>query len=269
MDEQTIRWVLFSGISGFGVISQNRLLRLCGGIDGCFEKSRDELLRLVLYARNGQSVEARRLESFLNARDDRTAYHDAQRIVADCEKIGITIVTCADERYPRRFAGLPDAPVVIYIKGLLKINEYKRSVGLIGARRCSGEGKTTAITIAENEIEQGSAIISGMAKGIDSYAHTAAIKNGGYTLAVLGNGPDICYPKEHGSLYSEIIAVGCVLSEYPPGTEPRKYLFPKRNRLIAALSDELFVIDTGRHSGTETTVESCISYGRTVRCLTP
>ena len=103
-----------------------------------------------------------------------------------------------------------------------------------------------------------------MAKGIDSYAHTAALKNEGYTIAVLGNGVDICYPEEHERLYEEIARKGCVLSEYPPETKPREFRFPRRNRLIAALSDELYVIDAGRHSGTETTVKACEIYGRTV-----
>ena len=85
-----------------------------------------------------------------------------------------------------------------------------------------------------------------------------------YTIAVLGSGPDICYPKEHQVLYEAIISCGCILSEYPPGTEPRRYMFPRRNRLIAALSDELYVIEAGRYSGTQSTVETCMRYGHEV-----
>ena len=103
-----------------------------------------------------------------------------------------------------------------------------------------------------------------MAKGIDSYAHTAALKSFGYTIAVLGNGADICYPKEHERLYEMIAEKGCILSEYPPETGPREYLFPKRNRLIAALSDKLYVLEAGRNSGTNTTVEKAEEYGRKV-----
>ena len=81
---------------------------------------------------------------------------------------------------------------------------------------------------------------------------------------MLGNGVDICYPIEHEKLYEEIAAKGCVLSEYPPGTRPREFRFPERNRLIAALSDELYVVDTGHHSGTETTAKACDLYRRIV-----
>lgn len=105
-------------------------------------------------------------------------------------------------------------------------------------------------------------MISGMAKGIDSYAHTAAVKAGGYTIAILGNGPDICYPEEHIKLYESICNTGCVLSESPPGIEPRRYMFPCRNRLIAAMSDELFIIDAGRNSGTKSTIAAAERYGK-------
>lgn len=103
-----------------------------------------------------------------------------------------------------------------------------------------------------------------MAKGIDSYAHTAVLKNGGYTVAVLGNGLDQCYPGEHQNLMECIIRQGMVLSEYPPGTPPYRYNFPRRNRIIAALLEELYVIESGSRSGARTTVEYCEKYGHRV-----
>ena len=106
-----------------------------------------------------------------------------------------------------------------------------------------------------------------MAKGIDSYAHTSALLHGGNTIAVLGNGPDICYPKEHAALMERIIETGAIVAEYPPGTKPRPYSFPMRNRLIAAMSDTLYVVDTGRNSGTISTIESALKYKKQViRC---
>jgi DNA processing protein len=147
---------------------------------------------------------------------------------------------------------------------MLRINEFTGCAAIVGARGWTAEGKGMAIDFATRAVESGSAVISGMAKGIDSYAHTAALKANGYTIAVLGNGVDICYPKEHDKLYAEIVKRGCVLSEYPPGTEPREYFFPKRNRLIAALSDKIYVVEAGRHSGTQTTVESGRKYSKTV-----
>ena len=155
-------------------------------------------------------------------------------------------------------------PVVLYAKGELRVNDFDDTLGIIGSRRCTLEGKEITIETATKAVNNNTAIISGMAKGIDSYAQTAVIKSKGYTIAVLGNGANICYPKEHERLYEKIAESGCILSEYPPGTGPRRYMFPRRNRLIAALSDRLVVIDAGRNSGTESTVKYSMKYGREV-----
>ncbi|MGX8714854.1 MAG: DNA-processing protein DprA [Lachnospiraceae bacterium] len=265
MGEEIIeKYIRLTLIPGFGVISQNRLLMLCGDIEACFAMASEELRNSFHTTEGVRKTEEKRLESFLCMREDIGNKDTACRILESCREKGIDVITSRDARYPARFKTLPDMPILLYAKGTLKINEYSSTVGIIGARRCSREGKEKAILKAEREMIQGAAIISGMAKGIDAYAQTAAIKNGGYTIAVLGNGADICYPKEHERLYEEIIANGCVLSEYPPGTVPKAYMFPRRNRLIAGLSDILYVIDAGRNSGTHTTIDCCRKYGRAV-----
>lgn len=260
--EDLIRHVLLSNIAGFGVVSQNRILGLCGDIKNCFSINADELFYRDDMCAARDRIGKKRLELFINSRNSEEKREQAEAIIEKCVVKDIEIITAVDQRYPDRFKGLPDMPVVIYAKGDLRINSFTRSIGIVGARRCSQGGKQSAITIACEEIQKGSAIISGMAKGIDSYAHTAALKNGGYTIAVLGNGADICYPEEHERLYQEIALKGCILSEYTPGTKAREYRFPQRNRLIAALSDEVYVIDAGSRSGTQTTVEACGRYGR-------
>jgi DNA processing protein len=97
--------------------------------------------------------------------------------------------------------------------------------------------------------QQGITVASGLAKGIDSYAHTACLKEGGYTLAFVANGPDICYPPEHRSLMEEILVSGAVLSPYPPGTRPRQEYFPLRNRILSAWIDQILVVEAGERSG--------------------
>ena len=188
----------------------------------------------------------------------------ANDIWEKCYNLGITICTVEDDEYPDRLRFLLDRPIVLYSLGNQKINDIQRSVGVVGARRCTREGKDKAIEITQKETERGAAIVSGMAKGIDSYAHTAAIKSRAYTVAVLGCGADICYPAEHQSLYDEIINSGCIISEYPPGIKPRRYMFPARNRIIAGLSDTVYVVDVGWHSGAESTVNYSRKYGRQV-----
>ncbi|MDY3714362.1 MAG: DNA-processing protein DprA, partial [Blautia sp.] len=108
---------------------------------------------------------------------------------------------------------------------------------------------------------------SGMAKGIDSYAHTACLKSGGYTVAVLGNGLDICYPCEHRKLMEQIAEKGLLISEYPPGIRPAKYRFPCRNRLISAWSDKMIVVAPGKGSGALITAEYEKKYGRKVEVI--
>lgn len=261
--ENILRYVWLSLIPGFGVVSQNKLIRLCKGIENCFLADADELLYKDSLRDVPERIGRSRLEAFIKGREKQEEER-ARAVVKECRQKHISIITPDDPAYPYRFWGLPDMPFVLYARGSLQINNYKKAIGIVGARRCSAGGKQSAIMIAYDEVGKGAAIISGMAKGVDSYAHTAALKKEGYTIAVLGNGVDICYPIEHEKLYEEIAAKGCVLSEYPPGTRPREFRFPERNRLIAALSDELYVVDTGHHSGTETTAKACDLYRRIV-----
>ena len=267
--EKTKKYIILSLIPGFGAVSQMRLIEICEGIEGCFLFSFDELMRRDLSFDAVSRLGARRIERFCSMRFSREIIENAELIIDDCANKNIYVITREDDLYPDRFKPIIDMPVTLYIKGELSINERIQSVGVVGARRCSQKGKNDAISVTEKEVENGSAIISGMAKGIDSYAHTAALNNHGYTIAVLGNGPDICYPSEHKKLYTEIERRGCIISEHPPGTKPKAYSFPRRNRLIAALSDLVYVIDVGRNSGTASTVSFCEKYKRPVRMIDP
>ena len=259
-EERKIKYLVLTLMKGIGPVTQNALLDICGNIDRCFTADAEELLCADIEDRLGRN----KINSFVLQRTDKELWNRARDILKASDKKGINVIMREDADYPTRFTGIPDMPVLLYIKGRLRINDLPLAVGIVGARRCTAEGKEKAIDVARMSVDKGAAIISGMAKGIDSYAHTAALKSHGYTVAVLGNGADICYPAEHEKLYEEIAENGCILSEYPPETTPREYFFPKRNRLIAALSDQLYVIEAGRNSGAKSTVESCIRYGRKV-----
>ena len=259
-EAKILKYIVLTRMKGLGPVTQNSLLSSCGDIQRCFEASSDDLISLSKIKQIGRS----RIESFIVQRNDKNLWIQAEKILSSLEASGIKMIVYDDMEFPYRFKNLKDMPIVLYLKGMLVINGFRNSIGIIGARRCTIEGKQTAIDISAKAAETNTAVISGMAKGIDSYAHTAAIKSHGYTIAVLGNGADICYPKEHERLFEEITEHGCVLSEYPPGTPPRAYHFPRRNRLIAALSDKLYVIDAGRNSGTQSTIEYSMEYDREV-----
>lgn len=263
-EENAMDYLRLTLMAGFGPVSVNHLMELCGDVNACFAIDADSLLkaesRFILKNGHGEIGE-KRLRRFAAQRDSAEIMEEVEKIIRKCDQAGISVITKRDIRYPGRLVGLKDAPILLYAKGSLEINEYSESIGIVGARRCSRQGKEKAIAVAGTAVENGNAVISGMAKGIDAYAHTAALKSGGYTIAVLGCGADICYPAEHQELYEKIAKNGCIISEYPPGIKPRQYMFPQRNRLIAALSDALYVVDAGTKSGTETTITACRKYG--------
>ena len=147
---------------------------------------------------------------------------------------------------------------------LIDCPNMRIGIAVVGARRCTREDKEKCIARVKRcgEDNPGAIIVSGGAKGIDGYAHTAAIKNGLRTIAFVGTGPDRCYPKEHIELFEQISEHGMILSEYPPGTSAYPSHFPRRNRLIAAWSDEMYVIGAGRNSGTLTTKQYFEKYHR-------
>ena len=144
----------------------------------------------------------------------------------DCQNKNISILCWNDERYPLHAREPADAPPMLYYKGNIK--KMDQTVGIVGARRCSQKAKQETVFLASEYAKTRIAVVSGMAKGIDSYAHTACLNAGGYTIAILGNGLDICYPSEHHKLMKCIEEKGLLLSEYPPGTPPSRYTFPRR-----------------------------------------
>lgn len=167
------------------------------------------------------------------------------------------------ETFPERLRNIDSAPYGIYIKGSLPANT-ERSVAIVGARRCSEYGKTMAEKLGKALAEHGISVISGMARGVDSYAHIGSLKGKGTTYAVLGCGVDICYPTENKALYEDILQSGGIISEYPPGTEPRAQLFPARNRIISALCDIIVIVEAKERSGSLITADFAMEQGKDV-----
>ena len=167
---------------------------------------------------------------------------------------GIRYISCDMEEFPDKLRGLSEPVEGIYVKGNADLL-YKRSIAIVGSRRCSEYGKRVAMKIGGAAAANGLCVISGMAIGIDNFAHRGALSEGGKTLAVLGTGPDICYPPQHRKLYEEICDKGLIVSEYPPGTEAMPFRFPQRNRIIAGLSEAVVVVEARAGSGSLITAE--------------
>ena len=190
--------------------------------------------------------------------------------IADTLKVlnsqGTNFYITSDTEYPESLRSIASAPQGIYVKGKLP-DTFLPKVAIIGARNCSAYGsqmtKAYAKELARNHIP----IISGMARGVDGIAESAAIEAGGYVCSVLGCGIDICYPKENRQIYDECLKSGCIISEYPPGTAPHPRLFPPRNRIISGLSDAILVMEARERSGTLITVNMALDQGRDIYAL--
>ena len=167
---------------------------------------------------------------------------------------GIRYISCDMQEFPDKLRGLSEPVEGIYVKGNADLL-YKKSIAIVGSRRCSEYGKRVAMKIGGAAAANGLCVISGMAIGIDNFAHRGALSEGGKTLDVLGTGPDICYPPQHRKLYEEICDEGLIVSEYPPGTEAMPFRFPQRNRIIAGLSEAVVVVEARAGSGSLITAE--------------
>lgn len=175
----------------------------------------------------------------------------------------IIVLEKEDIRYPDLLRQIPEPPKQLYCIGNLELLKMP-AAALVGSRKCSEYGKQVAMNLGKTLAQAGAAVVSGMAKGIDSFAQLGTLKAGGKTIAVLGCGVDICYPAENRKLYDQIVSEGLIVSEYPPGTAPMPYMFPQRNRIIAGLSRVVTVVEAGRDSGALITAGLAEDFGREV-----
>lgn len=173
-------------------------------------------------------------------------------------------IKIGDKLYPKKLLHIYQPPKCLYVLGNATIlNEP--SIAIIGCRRCSDYGKKVSYYFAEELSKRKIVIVSGLAKGIDAYAHKGALNVKSKTIAVLGCGLDIVYPSENLEIYKKIIQTeGAIVSEYPLGTRPERHHFPERNRIISGLSDGVLVVEAKERSGTLITVEHALEQGKDV-----
>ena len=179
-------------------------------------------------------------------------------------KYDIKVIREGDKLYPEKLMHIYARPQTLYVIGDETILN-KRGIAMIGCRNCSTYGRKTAYDFAYKLAQKGLNIISGLARGIDTYSHLGAVKAKGKTITVLGSGLDRIYPPENRKLYEAIIQTGgAIISEYPLGTPPDKLHFPARNRIISGLSDGVLVVEARQKSGTFITVEHALDQGKDI-----
>ncbi len=187
----------------------------------------------------------------------------AKEIIEKCKRNNIEIISFIESNYPEELKKIYSPPLLLFYRGNPEILK-KRKIGIIGTRKPTRYGREVAYEFSKKIAKYGIIIISGGARGIDTIAHKGALDAGGETICVLGSGIDVIYPPENKSIFKEIEKRGIILSEYPPGTKPFAHHFPMRNRIIAALSELIIVVEAGERSGTFITVKWAIEMGKEI-----
>jgi DNA processing protein len=251
-----------ANINHIGVRKINLMLQAFGSAEELFRASREELNKFKEDCTGILRFAEGDMEAVYNSRDTGRI----QNSYAKLEKNGIYFVSKEDEQYPAKLRNIYDAPFALYVKGRLP-KEDEKLLAVVGARECSSYGKEMAVHFASAIAKEGIAIVSGLARGIDSYSHEGALMAGGQTYGILGCGIDICYPKENINLYMELPKKGGIISEYAPGITPIAGNFPMRNRIISGLSDGILVIEAREKSGSLITVDLGLEQGKDIYAL--
>lgn len=260
MSEQTKYFVAFSYFLGIGPIRFKQLISHFGNPKKAYESDQKELEKIL-----GQKI----TEKFLEFRQS----FSADSILEQLFKKKIQVLTQEDPDYPRQLRQIADPPICLYVFGNRKILNGEISqksivnhiLAIVGTRKPTSYGLQVAEKFAEELVQYGFIIVSGMALGIDSSAHWGAIKGGGKTIAVLGCGVDIIYPPSNKTLYQKIIETGgTIVSEFPPGHTVLKGLFIARNRIISGLSAGVLVVEGAKDSGALITARYAAEQGRDV-----
>ena len=199
------------------------------------------------------------LSSLLAARDGVAPEEEMEKL----DRLGIRALTWHDDAYPARLKEIYDRPALIYVRGqLTSADEW--AVAVVGTRRATVYGRQVVEELADGLARNGVTVVSGLARGIDSISHRTSLKAGGRTIAVLACGLDLVYPPEHLKLAQEIAEQGALISDYPPGTQPRSEFFPRRNRIMVGLSLGVLIVEGDLKSGALITARSALDENRDV-----
>ena len=246
-------WISLSLVPGLGINGYWRLLDYFHSPGDVLQASRKQLCQVPGIREKQIAGLASRETVLPRGRDE----------LAKLESIGGEALSFEDPGYPALLRQISDPPPVIYISGkkeLLKEN----SVAIVGSRAATIYGRRTAYSLAGSLAGYSVTVVSGLAHGIDAEAHAGSLAVGGDTVAVLGCGLDVVYPRENRDLYRQIAEQGVLVSEYPLGTQPEGFRFPARNRIIAGLSKGVVVVEAAKKSGSLITAQLALDYGREV-----
>lgn len=245
-------WLWLTGLRGVGGRQKLALLDHFGDPESVYFADGGEYLLVEGMTRSAaQALEEKSLEQ-------------ADRILGDCQAMGLRLVTLRDAEYPNRLRNIYDPPLLLYVQGRLPLFDDEVAIAMVGSRSASLYAQQAAERLAYQLTDQGALVVSGLARGGDAAAHRGALRAGGVTAAVIGGGHDVIYPPENRPLYEDIAVRGAILSEYPPGTPHDGRHFPVRNRIISGLSLATVVIEAPERSGALITADRALDQGRDV-----
>lgn len=194
--------------------------------------------------------------------------NQAFELVKRCKALDVQMLCIDDDNYPAKLKKIKDPPVVLYCKGTVINTDTNLCIGMVGTRKMTDYGQKTAEYLASGVANCGAVVVSGLADGIDGVCHRACMGAGGFTIGVIGNSIDTVYPKINASLFNKMYKNGLVVSEYWPGSKCGKQAFPRRNRIIAGLSDVVVVVEAPADSGALITASWAVKQGKPV-CVPP
>jgi DNA processing protein len=253
--EEQRDWIALAAVEGVGPVLFRRLLERFGTPGQVLAASRTALAGV-----RGMTVPL--IESLKNGAAHRFAEDELRRL----EKMhDVRLITFLDADYPRRLFEIGSPPPLLYLRGRLPF--WDPALAVVGSRRATRNGLKAAQELSAAAARAGLLVVSGLARGIDTAAHQGALAGGGSTVAVLGCGVDCPYPPENRELSERITANGCLLSEFPLGTQPLADHFPRRNRIISGLSRGVLVVEAADKSGSLITARYALDQGREVMAV--
>jgi DNA processing protein len=244
-------WVGFSRMPGIGRVKISQLLDYFNTLEHAWKAPTDDLKK--------SGLDSKTVENIVNLRTSIAPDEEIDSL----RKYKVKVLTCNSPDYPQRLKEIYDYPPVLYIRGDL-LTEDECCLAVVGTRRATVYGRQVTEEIVTDLARNGITIVSGLARGIDSIAHRAALDAGTRTMAVFACGLDIVYPAENAKLAREIMEHGALISEYPLGTKPKADNFPRRNRIMSGLSLGVLVIEAGESSGALITANQALEQNREV-----
>ncbi|MFN4082726.1 MAG: DNA-processing protein DprA [Bacteroidia bacterium] len=238
-----------------GDVLAKTLISYCGGVKEVFHQSKSKLLKIPSV---GETI----ADNIIKFKDFKKAENEIEFI----EKHKINCLFYLDENYPWRLKDITDAPVILYTLGNANLNAEK-IVGIVGTRKISEHGKAFTQQLVEELKEHNCLIVSGLAIGVDVCAHKAALDNNLPTVGVLAHGLDRIYPATHKPVAKKMLQNGGLITDFTSNTNPDRENFPKRNRIVAGLSDVLVVVETAIKGGARITAEIAHSYNKDIMAV--